>query len=303
MRALMVALSFACASAHAEFFFTPDMIHLESYTEEEIHLIQKDLKTVRSICLEDTENTETPFFLATAGAPGSRKTTILERFIASHPEVQGGVYLDSDTRTLKYMGHTYYARSLSPFVIAQSDDYMQVIRNAYNKWHYAADYIMVNLFEEAVASGRSITFGVTSTGAQVPRFLAKMKKAGYKIILLVCSCSDELRREAIEYRNNVVRFYQSSPEDALAKGKLFPQRIWAYFAYADVLYFYWSDELFAPERLAAIWRNGELDILDPEAMQRFIDKYEADRAVLAQEGQTIPSIESYFRANGSLEIE
>lgn len=294
MRAVIFALCLVGTGAHAEFFFTPDMIHLESYTEEEIRLIQKDLKTVRSICLEDTERSETPFFLATAGAPGSRKTTILERFIAGHPEVQEGVYLDSDTRILKYMGHTYYAQSLTPFVIAQSDDYMQVIRNAYNKWHYAADYIMVSLFEEAVETGRSITFGVTSTGAHVPRFLAKMREAGYKIILLLCSCPDDLRREAVEYRNNVVRFYQSSPEDVFAKGKLFPQRMWAYFAYADLMYFYWSDELFLPERLAGIWQNGEMTVIDPEAMQRFIDKYEADRASLALEEQVIPSFESYL---------
>ncbi len=294
MRAVILALCLACTRLHAEFFFTPDMIHLESYTEEEVRLIEKDLKTVRSICLEDTEKSETLFFLATAGAPGSRKTTILERFIAAHPEVRGGVYLDSDTRVLKYMGHTYYAQSLPPFVIGQSDDYMQVIRNAYNKWHYAADYIMVSLFEEAVAASRSITFGVTSTGAHVPRFLAKMKEAGYKIILLLCSCPDELRREAVEYRNNVIRFYQSSPEDTLVKGKLFPQRMWAYFAHADLMYFYWSDELFSPERLAAIWQNGQLEIRDPEAMQRFIDKYEEDRAALALEGEIIPPFERYL---------
>ena len=177
---------------HAEFFFTPDMLHVESYSDEEMRLIDKDLATVRSICLEDTQNTEIPFYLATAGAPGSRKTTILERFLATHPEYQGGVYLDSDTRTLKYMGHTYYARSLNPLAISQAADYMQVIQQAYNHWHWAADYIMVHLFEEAMDLGRSIVFGVTSTGAHVPRFLAKMKQNDYKIILLLCSCPDDV---------------------------------------------------------------------------------------------------------------
>jgi len=47
-------------------------------------------------------------------------------------------------------------------------------------------------------------------------------------------------------------------------------------------------------RLAAVWQNGKLDIRDSEAMERFIDKYEADRAALAVEGQIIPAFNSYI---------
>ncbi len=56
---------------HAELFFTPEMIstHLKPYTENEIQLLEKDLNVVRSICLDNSENTEIPFYLATAGAP------------------------------------------------------------------------------------------------------------------------------------------------------------------------------------------------------------------------------------------
>lgn len=93
----------------AALFFTPEMIssHLKSYTNEEIRLLNKDLRVVRSVCLEDSHNTDPCFYLATAGAPGARKTTILEKFVAGHPEYQGGVYLDFDPRTLKFMVHTY----------------------------------------------------------------------------------------------------------------------------------------------------------------------------------------------------
>jgi len=31
------------------------------------------------------------------------------------------------------MAHTYYAQSLTPFVISQTGDYNQVIKNAYDK--------------------------------------------------------------------------------------------------------------------------------------------------------------------------
>lgn len=281
---------------HAELFFTQEMIssHLKSYTPNEIQLLEKDLKVVRSVCLDDSENTEIPFYLATAGAPGSRKTTILEKFLDAHPHYQAGVYLDPDPRTLRFMVHTYYAQSLTPFVIAQTGDYNQVIKHAYDKWRPGSNYIVLNLFEEAVASHRSIIYGTTSTGAHIPNFFAKLKERGYQIVLLLCSCPDDLRYKAVDYRNQVIRFYQSSPEDAVSKGKVFPERMSAYFTYADLIYFYWSDDLFSPERLAAVWQNGNMNIQDSEAMQRFIDKYESDRSTLAAEGKMIPAFDSYF---------
>lgn len=286
----------ACVGLQAEVYFIPSMIakHLETYTNEEIALLNKDLQVVRSVCLDDTHNADTRFYLATAGAPGARKTTILDRFVATHPEYQAGVYLDPDARTLRFMAHTYYARSLSPLVIAETQDYDQVIKNAYDKWRAGSNYIVLSLLEESLAFGRSIIYGTTSTGAHTPDYFAKLKENDYQIVLLLCSCSDELRREAVEYRNKVVRFYQSSPEDAVEKGKLFPQRMGSYFAHADLIYFYWSDDLCSPERLAGVWKNGTLEIHDGEAMQRFVEKYEADRKALADKGQIIPAFESYF---------
>lgn len=281
---------------HAELFFTPQMIqsHVKEYSEQEMRLIQKDLGVVRSVCLDGTHNTDTRFFLATAGAPGARKTTILEKFVASHPEYQGGAYLDPDPRTLRYMVHTYYAQSLSPLVISETGSYDAVIKNAYNKWRSASNYIVLSLLEEAFAAGRSVVYGTTSTGGHIPVFMTKLKENGYQITLLLCSCPDEVRKEAVEYRNSTVRFYQSSPEDVVSKGVFFPQRMKAYFDHADILYFYWSDSLFTEERLAGIWQNGKLKIHDSEAMQCFIDKYEADRKTLEAQNVSIPSFDSYL---------
>lgn len=293
--AILACLSWM--SLQAELFFTPQMIatHLETYTDKEIHLLKKDLKVVRSVCFgDDIHLTENRFYLATAGSPGARKTTILERFVSAHPKYQGGVYLDPDPRTLKFMVHTYHAQSLTHLVISETPDYYQVIKNAYEKWRAGSNYIVLNLFEAAAEEGYSIIHGTNLTGTHIPEFLAKLKEHDYQIVLLLCSCPNDLRKEAIEYRNQVVRFYQSSPEDAIAKGKFFPQRMEAYFNYADVLFFYWSDQLFSPERLAGVWQNGKLEIHDYEAMQRFAEKYEADRASLATEELRIPSFESYF---------
>lgn len=290
-RLLMGLFCLSCVALQAELFFTPEMIssHLKTYSDDEIQSIKKDLEVVRSVCLDGTQNAETRFYLATAGGPGARKTTILEKFVAAHPEYQKGVYLDPDPRTLKFMVHSYYAQSLTPLVIASTETYADVIKNAYEKWRAGSNYIVLTLLEEAFAAGRSIIYGTTSTGSHIPNFFAKLKEDDYQIVLLLCSCPDDVRFQAVDYRNNTVRFYQSSPEDAVAKGIFFPQRMETYFTYADQLYFYWSDGLFDAERLAGIWQNGKLEVYDADAMQSFVNKYEMDRAALAAKGQLIPS--------------
>jgi len=292
----LISACLCSLSLQGELFFTPEMLakHLEPYTEKEVELIQKDLQVVRSVCLDDTHSSKERFYLATAGAPGARKTTILEKFVAAHPEYQDGVYLDFDPRALRFMVHTYYAQSLNSLVISQTKDYDLVIKNAYEKWRAASNYIALKLFEEAVADGKSVVFGTTSTGSHIPKFFAKLKENDYKIVLLLCSCPDQLRKEAVTYRNDVVRFYQSAPEEVISKGKFFPQRMGAYFDYADLMYFYWSDDLLSDERLAAVWQDGKLDVLDPEGMDLFIAKYEADRIALKDEGIEIPSFEQYL---------
>lgn len=295
----LITILLGCLSSvgmHAELFFTPEMIqsHLKPYTNHEIQLLEKDLLVVRSICLDDTHNTDSRFYLATAGSPGSRKTTILEKFVANHPEYLDGVYLDPDPRTLKFMVHTYHNQSLTHLTISQTENYDLVIKNAYEKWKPGSNYIMLRLFEEAAHLGRSIIHGTTLTGTHISDFFSALKKKDYQIVLVLCSCSDELRKQAIEYRNQVVRFYQSSPEDAITKGKFFPQRMPLYFAYADEMFFYWSDDLFS-ERLAAVYKNGKLEVHDKEAMQLFIEKYESDRASLALEGQEIPSFDNFYK--------
>lgn len=291
---LLFFIFLASINLHAELFFTPQMIssHLAGYSREEVQLLQKDLNVARSVCLDGLQNSSNRFYLATAGAPGARKTTILERFVSMHPEYQEAAYLDPDPRGLKFMVHTYYARSLNSLVIAEVGDYDQVIKNAYEKWRGGSNYIALSLLEEAFETGLSIIHGTTSTGGHLPDFFTKLKENNYEIVLLLCSCPDDVRYDAVDYRNRVVRFYQSSAEDAVSKGALFSQRMQSYFTYADKLYFYWSDSHLSQERLAGIWSNGKLEIHDSEAMQCFIDKYEADRALLQEKQIVIPSFDT-----------
>jgi hypothetical protein len=292
---VVVAAFFLISSKTSDspFFFTPQMIasHMKAYSDEEKALIEKDLAVVRSICFTEAKNPQNkkPVYLATAGSPGARKSTILERFLNTHPEYAQAVYLDPDQRGLKFMSHTYYNRSLANSVIADTPNYALAVKQAYEKWRGASNYITLTLLEDAFAQKRDIVHGSTSTGDHIPAFLTKVKDAGYEVVLLLCSCEDEFRAKAIEYRNNEQKFYQSTPEEALTKGKFFPQRMPVYFAHADVLHLYWSDDLNSPERVVAILKDGKLQVIDSEALHKFIHKFENDRAELKKEGKEIPS--------------
>lgn len=275
-----------------EFFFSPEMTakHLESYDNKEKEDIAKDLEVVRSVCFGKgiSNHADRPFYLATAGAPGARKSTILERFLQAHPEYSTGIYLDPDQRGLKFMAHTYYAQSLNALRAGSSPDYLEVQKAAYEKWRGASNYITLTLLEEAFHKRADVVHGTTLTGGHVPEFLQKLRSEDYRLTLILCACEDSVRKEAIEYRNNEQRFYQSTPEDAVSKGKFFTEKLGVYFATADTIYLYWSDDLFSEERLAAIFENGEMDIEQGCALDLFICKYDQDAKALNAEGKNLP---------------
>ena len=286
--------------AEEYFIFSPKQIssHLVSYDEKEKEDIAKDLEVVRSVCrVAEAPTKDHPFYLAAAGGPGSRKSTILERFLKRHPAYESGVYLDPVQRGLKFMPHTYYAKSLNALESASNPNYVEIQKAAYEKWREASNYITRVLLEEALQEKADIIHGTTSTGAYVPEFLKKLKMEGYHITLVLCYADDEVRKEAIEYRNNEQRFYQSTPEDAVSKGKLFAEKLSVYFQYADTLYLYWSDDLLAEERLGATLDKGQMTVDEGCSctLHKFISKFDEDREALQLEGKTIPSWEELIQ--------
>ncbi|HSX03342.1 MAG TPA: zeta toxin family protein [Rhabdochlamydiaceae bacterium] len=271
-------------------FFTESMMasHLKDYNCEEKEAIEKDLNLVRDICFSGSASVEKPVYLATAGGPGARKSTIMARFLKTHPEFSNIVHLDIDQRGLRFMAHTYYARSLSLLPLAEDSNYLLSQKKAYEKWRGGSNYITLKLLEEAFAQRKNIAHAVTSTGEHTPELLSKIKEAGYEIAFLLCSAEDEFRQQALQYRMCEQKFYQATPEDAVNKGKFFPMRMPAYFASADALYLFWSDDLATPERLAAVLKNGQMEVMDQDALGHFIDKFERDRALLKEYGSEIP---------------
>ena len=292
---LFLVLFTVALQAEGYFFFSPEKIssYLVSYSEKEKEEIAKDLQVVRSVCqVSEALSKEKPLYLASAGGPGSRKSTILERFIQNHPEYQSGVYLDPDQRALKFMAHTYYSQSLNALQAASNPNYLEIQKAAYEKWRGASNYMTFVLLEEAFEKRANIIHGTTLTGAYVPEFLQKLKAEGYHITLVLCYCEDDVRKEAVEYRNSEQRFYQSTPEDGL-----FIENLSFYFEYADTLHLYWSDDLLAEERLAATFDQGEMHVYDGCAciLDRFITKFENDRETPQSAGKNIPTWEELVK--------
>lgn len=273
-------------------FFSPQMrsTYLQGYTDKEKWAIDQDLQIVRNICLPERKlHHRAPIYVATAGGSGARKTTILERCLKENPLFSDCAYIDPDSRGLKLMVNTYHSQSLSALTISEYIHYSSATKAAYEKWRDASNYIAYNLLEEALAQKRDIAHGTTSTGEHVPKMLSKIKEAGYEIIMLLCGCDDSLRQKAVHYQREEQKFYQSTPEDVLSKSKVFPKRMPTYFVYADILYLYWSEDLGVRERLAAIFQDGKVQILDSDAYARFINKFETHRAMLVKEGENLPS--------------
>ncbi len=276
--------------------------HLASYTAEEKRLIAKDFAVVESVCFGDKKNPQgiqkEKIYLATAGGPGARKSTILERFMQTYYQPHDFVYLDPDMRALRFMAHTYHALSFARLVTNREKDFTIIAREAYEKWRGASNYITLSLFEKAITMNRSIAHGTTSTGGHLPTFCPSIKKKGYKIVLLLCLCEDELRSKAVEYRNTEQKFYQSTPEDAVSKGLAFIQRMPVYFEQADELHLFWSNDLETPEIECAIFKTHKLQTLDEKSYLKFVSQFEKMRKILASQGTEVPAWETITEEGG-----
>lgn len=265
---------------------------LKEYSEDDQREILKDLKLVEELCFSGCHPAigRAPIYLATAGAPGARKSTILETILHNEPAFHQCVYLDPDQRALKWMVHTYYNTSLTAFNTKDKQCYPLLQKEAYNTWRSASNFIANSLLEKALQGHYDIAHGTTMTGQHIARLMDIVKKQGYTIILALCGAEDETRARAILYRNEVQGFYQATPEDVREKGKLFPQRFPIYFAKADEMRLYWSDAFDSPERLCAVLKKGKIEVFDKVGYDRFVDKYNRDRAAYTkQTDSTIPS--------------
>jgi hypothetical protein len=230
---------------------------VKKYSKDEIEAIEADLVSIRSLVFYGHQKPspgKKPIYIASAGGPLSRKTTILEKIIQENPRYKDSVYLDPDQRSLKFMAHTYISRSLNNYKIYESKDLQKIRRDAYLLWREGSNYITNTLLNEAYEKNYDIAHGTTLTGPASPSLLDKLKKKNYEIILLLSFASDDFKKNALDFRNEKQGFYQVTEEDFIEKAKLFPQRFQDYVKYADRIDFFLSEKISDPiENPIAVW--------------------------------------------------
>jgi len=286
----LVSAGIACIIAAVVFFsstsdpLVPNGViqgFIKSYQPKELERVNLDLESIKHNSFYDKNPVERPVYIehptyvASAGGPGASKTTILEAFMENKSNF---VYIDPDHSCLKYM--YIYRQELSNLAIKkalaqdQKNGYQALLRDAYNKWRGASNYISNTLLNEAFTKKYNIMHGTTSTAPTMEEFYKKLKKQGYRIVLVLCGSTDENRKNSLEFREKELKFYQSNFDDYVDKGKLFYQRFPIYFKYADEIHFFWTEEFRkGSEEVAILDRETGFKVINQKSLDKFIAEY------------------------------
>lgn len=217
---------------------------LKDYSEQEKSSIRMDLKHIEDLAFDAKKPSpeKARLYIATVGAPGASKSTILENYLEKHYEIaKACVYMDPDQRALKFMTATYW-QSMTCGRISKSPLYQDCARAAYEKWRGASNYIANTLLNKAYTQGFSIAHGTTSQSPQVVDLYKKLRQKDYKIVLLMCMSDAENRALAVKQREEKQGFVQSTQTDFVEKEKAILKNMPNYFQYADVIHVYWVEK-------------------------------------------------------------
>lgn len=219
---------------------------LTTYNVAEKALILNDLTTITSLSFHSAKREDAPIYLATAGAPGSGKSTTLETYLQKDG-YKHFVYVDPDQMALRNMLYTYLS-NLRTLDFATAESNHAALKTAYEKWRDASNYIALNIMNSAFVADEnnkrySIAHGSTSTSPATRENYTELKKAGYKIILLLCYAENDTRLHLNSIRETQQGFVKITSEDMINKEVLFPKRFDLYFEFADEIHFFWNNSL------------------------------------------------------------
>lgn len=290
------ALEAEYAADGALFQKYPEML---PHRNEILKLIEEDRAIVTDIVRRGALRSSKPLYVAPAAAPLAGKTTILEGHIADKPELfKSGVYADPDQTGIPLMANLYHRFLMSSLMKADKRGFEYVQRRAYDIARPASNIFTNDNINWAIENGINLAHGTTMTSPFAGSLLKSIKDNGYRVKLMLVGAEDDMRAEGQQYRAKEQGFYQSTPEDVRDKGLLFPQRMEDYFQHADELDIYWRDGVTEDATLAAVFKDGRIDIKDMDAYQRFTNKYDEDCLKLArpEEGRKaihLPKFETY----------
>lgn len=247
-------------------------------------LADLDRPILQQICFQNATPVtgRKPVYVATAGAPLAGKSTIIEQEMAANPARYGNIVkVDPDRWGMSFMTNAYHGHLMAAGTIANAPDFETAQSRAYDVARPASNYLTLEILNQAADANYDIAHGTTMTGPHIRSLINGLKDEGYEIDLMLCSAEDDMRADAQQYRANVQGYYQSTPEDVRSKGIAFPQKMADYFELADNLSLFWRDGVTENGIKAATYENGQKTILDQDAYDSFVNKYEADRHALA----------------------
>ncbi len=247
-------------------------------------LVELDRPIVHQTCFHTAQPVEErkPIYVATAGAPLAGKSTVIEQEMADNPaRYSNAVKVDPDRWGMLFMVNTYHGHLMAASTLANAPDFQSAQGRAYDIARPASNFLTLEIFNEAVDGSYDIAHGTTLTGPHIRSLLSGLKQQGYEIDLLLCGANDDMRAEAQQYRANVQGYYQSTPEEVISKGIAFPQKMKDYFELGDNMAIFWRKGVTENAVKAAVYTNGQKIILDQDAYDSFVNKYEADRKSLA----------------------
>ena len=251
--------------------------------------VERDYRHIREDAFADkTPEAGRKLYIATAGAPGAGKSTVLDQETqgGQDPRYANAVFVDPDRGALEHM-RTY--RGLLTAGDKAGMGIKEAGIQAYDRARPASNVISNLIYNEAVEGGHNVIHGTTNTAPVVGKSLEKLKAAGYETKLLLVSASDDTRLASVQRRNDQEAFYQSTPEDFKQKSVMFAQRHMDYFKGADEVSLYWHDAPGKNAVKAAEYKEGALTVVNPEAFKAYTDKYETDRQKLAKDNIVVPS--------------
>ena len=194
-----------------------------TYTEEEQEQIINDAAQLWSI---KSKHLTTPVvdaaqYISTAGAPGSGKTTHIERYKIEQG-LDNFIYVDPDQGYLQEL--TGYKKDTGAIGAVA----------AYTKWRDASNFIANLFLYHGIIKGYNIIHGTTATSPRVIHLYDKLKEHKYKIHIRLLFAPAHCRIAAIEHREKKIGAANVTPEDMIGKVNPVFERINdAYVKYAN----------------------------------------------------------------------
>jgi hypothetical protein len=232
-------------------------------------------------------STTEKIYIATAGAPASGKSTILEQELASgqDPRYAQTVKIDPDEYTIPNMDNTRALLTLLQPSATKED--------AYHFLRAGSNIIANNVLNSAVGHNYHIAHGSTLSSPQSENLLANIGNAGYTRRLLLCDAPDATRADLEANRQQQGDFHVTA-EDFKSKSYGFCKNMSMYFKQGDELKIYWTPNKQTGAILAATYEKGQRTVLNPEALAAFVKNYEQKRSELNQNLPAWQEIEANY---------